>query len=179
MTNKKELDNLKKELVEKEKLIEEKNREIEEITDKIREKDQKIEDYFSQLQRMQADFENYKKRSEKEITEFIRRANEELILKIIEVYEDFQRALKAGKSSEDLLNGIEIIHNKLKDLLEKEGLIEIPAKGEKFDAFKHEALMTENHKDYDDGEIIEELAKGYTLNSKVIKYSKVKVCKKE
>ena len=67
----------------------------------------------------------------------------------------------------------------MKDILEGEGLKEIPCEGEKFDPFKHEALMIENNENYDNGVIIEELGKGYTLDSKVIKYSKVKVCKKK
>ena len=66
----------------------------------------------------------------------------------------------------------------MKDILEGEGLKEIICAGEKFNPFKHEALI-ENNEDYDNGVIIEELGKGYTLDSKVIKYSKVKVCKKK
>lgn len=73
---------------------------------------------------------------------------------------------------------MEIIYQNLKKILEKEGLEEIPTKGEKFDPFKHEALLTEDHEDFKNGEIIKELCKGYKLNSKVIKYSKVQVCKK-
>lgn len=182
MINKEELDKLKEDLKEKEALLEKKDKEIKEkereIKEIIKEKDQKIEDYLAQLQRLQADFENYKKRSEKEMREYVRYANEGLILKIIEVKEDLERAIEAGKSNEDLKKGVKMIYEKLKDILEKEGLAEIPAEGEKFDPFCHEALMIENHEDYEDGTIIEELAKGYTLNSKVIKYSKVKVCKK-
>ena len=60
----------------------------------------------------------------------------------------------------------------------KEGLEEIPAKGEKFDPFKHEALMVANDENVENGYIIDELMKGYTLKGKVIKYSKVRVCKK-
>ena len=73
---------------------------------------------------------------------------------------------------------MELIYQKLKNILEGEGLEQIPAEGEKFDPFQHEALMAEAHDDFENGEVIEELCKGYKLNSKVIKYSKVKVCKK-
>jgi molecular chaperone GrpE len=170
MTDDKELKKLKKDLDDLQSQIKEKDNEI-------KEKDQKIEDYYAQLQRLQADFENYKKRSEKDIKEYIKFANEGLILKIIEAYEDLERALKAEKSA-DLKEGVQMIHKKLKDILEGEGLQKIETEGEKFDPFKHEALMVENHEDYDEGIILEELGKGYTLDSKVIKYSKVKVCKK-
>ena len=161
----------------KDQIIEEKDLKIKQKEQIIEEKEQKIEDYYSQLQRLQADFDNYKKRSEKDQKEFIRYANENLILKIIETYEDLGRALQSGKS-QDLQEGVEMIYKKLKTTLEGEGLHEICAEGEKFDPFKHEALMVEDHDDYENGTIIEELGKGYTLDSKVIKYSKVKVCKK-
>ncbi len=88
-----------------------------------------------------------------------------------------ERALKSGKSN-DLHEGVQMIHQNLKKILEGEGLEEIPAQGEKFDPYQHEALMAEAHDDFENGEVIEELCKGYKLNSKVIKYSKVKVCKK-
>ncbi|MGZ7067749.1 MAG: nucleotide exchange factor GrpE, partial [Methanobacterium sp.] len=140
--------------------------------------DQKIDDYYSNMQRLQADFENYKKRTEKNMNEYIKFANEDLILKIIDIYEDLERALQAGDEGENLKEGLELIYKNLKETLEKQGLSEIPAEGEKFDPFKHEALMTEKHEDYENGMVSEELAKGYTLNDKVIKCAMVKVCKK-
>lgn len=171
MTDKDELKTLKNDLKEKEESIEDLKKQIEE-------KDQKIDDYYSQIQRLQADFENYKKRTEKNMSEHIKYANEGLILKIIDIYEDLERALKSDEKGENVREGVELIYKNLKDLLKKQGLSEIPAEGEKFDPFKHEALMTENHEDYENGVVTEELAKGYTLNDKVIKYSMVKVCKK-
>ena len=97
---------------------------------------------------------------------------------ILDSYEDIGRALDKSNNDEELREGLELIYKKLTDTLKKEGLEEIPAKGEKFDPFKHEALMVENNPDYENGEIIEVLMKGYTLKDKVIRYSKVKVCKK-
>ncbi len=135
-------------------------KEIEDLKSQIEEKDEKIDEMNQQLEK------NY-----------IRYANENLILKILDTYEDLGRALKS-KNPETLEEGVELIYKKLKDTLEGEGLQEICVEGEKFDPFKHEALMVEDHQDYDDGTVIEELGKGYTLDSKVIKYSKVKVCKK-
>ncbi len=178
MNDKQELKKLKKDLARLESDIQKKNEDIPEKDEEIRNLEDKIEDYHSQLLRLQADFDNYKKRSEKQIKEYIKYANEGLILKIIDAYEDLERALKADKSH-DLKEGVEMIHKKLKDILEGEGLCEIEASGENFDPYKHEALMVEDHDDYDEGTVIEELGKGYTLDSKVIKYSKVKVCKKK
>jgi molecular chaperone GrpE len=178
MNNKQELEKLKKDLTRLESEIEEKNEEIQKKDEKIQNMEDKVNDYHSQVLRLQADFDNYKKRSEKEFKEYVKYANEGLILKVIDAYEDLERALKADQSH-DLKEGVKMIHKKLKDILEGEGLCEIEARGEKFDPYKHEALMVEDHKDYDEGSVIEELGKGYTLDSKVIKYSKVKVCKKK
>ena len=171
MTDEDKLKRLKKDLKEKEKSIEDLEKEIDE-------KNQKIDDYHSSIQRLQADFENYKKRTEKNMNEYMKYANEGLILQIIDIYEDLERALKSDEKGENLKEGVEIIYKNLKEVLKKHGLTKIPAKGEKFDPFKHEALMTENHEDYENGMITEELAKGYLLNDKVIKYAMVKVCKK-
>ena len=178
MNDKQKLEKLKKDLTRLESDIQEKNENIQEKDEEIHNLEDKVKDYHSQLLRLQADFDNYKKRSEKQIKEYIKYANEGLILKIIDAYEDLERALKADKSH-DLKGGVEMIHKKLKDILEGEGLCEIESSGKKFDPYKHEALMVEDHDDYDDGTVIEELGKGYTLDSKVIKYSKVKVCKKK
>lgn len=171
MTDKDELKTLKNDLKEKEESIEDLNKQIEE-------KDQKIDDYYSQMQRLRADFENYKRRSDKEIEEYRKYANEGLIIKLIDTYEDLERALKSSEKGENLKEGVELIYKNLKNVLEKEGLSEIPTTGEKFDPFKHEALMTEKHDEYESGVVTDELAKGYTLKSKVIKCSMVKVCKK-
>ena len=178
MNDKQKLEKLKKDQTHLESDIQKKNEDIQKKDEEIHNLEDKVEDYHSQLLRLQADFDNYKKRSEKQIKEYIKYANEGLILKIIDAYEDLERALKSDKSH-DLKEGVEMIHKKLKDILEGEGLCEIESSGKKFDPYKHEALMVEDHDDYDDGTVIEELGKGYTLDSKVIKYSKVKVCKKK
>jgi molecular chaperone GrpE len=178
MSDKKEIKKLKDDLKKLESEIQEKNDEIQEKEEEIINKDQEIENKKEQFLRLQADFDNFKKRTEKELTDHIRYANEKLIIKVIDTYEDLERALKSGKSDE-LQEGVEMIYQNLKKILENEGLEELPTQGEKFDPFKHEALMTEDHDDFENGEIIKELCKGYKLNSKVIKYSKVQVCKKK
>lgn len=165
-------------LSQMETTLEEKEKELAEKEEIIQENEEKLAEYIAQLQRMQADFENYKKHIAQQQTKTIEYANEGLILKILDVYQDFERALESCKSEKDLREGLELIYNKLKTTLEKEGLSEIPAEGEKFDPFKHDALMAENHEDFENGMVIDELAKGYTLKDKVIKYSMVKVCKK-
>lgn len=160
---KKELEDLNTQLKEYEKRLEKKNIELDENK--------------AQMLRLQADFENYKKQSARQMQDQILYANEKLILKVLDAYEDLQRALNA-KKAEDIKEGVELIYKKLTKILEEEGLEVIPTENEKFDPFKHEALMAEDNEEFEDGYIIQELGKGYTLNSKVIKYSKVKVCKK-
>lgn len=145
--------------------------------DKIEQLEETLTQYKDKMQRMQADFENYKKRSEKEKVEFVKYANEGLILKVLEAYEDLERALEV-KEDKNLREGVELIYKKMTKILEDEGVEEIETEHQKFDPYKHEALMTENNEDYENNEIIQDLQKGYTLNSKVIRYSKVKVCKK-
>jgi molecular chaperone GrpE len=168
---------------EKEEVQEETTEEItEEVAgdtteDLIKEQEEKISQYKDKMQRMQADFENYKKRSEKEKSEFVKYANEGLILKVLEAYEDLERALEV-KEDKNLREGVELIYKKMTKILEDEGVEAIETEHQKFDPYKHEALMTENNEDYENNEIIQDLQKGYTLNSKVIRYSKVKVCKK-
>lgn len=151
---------------------------ISNLEEDLQKQEEKTNEYLSYSQRLQADFENFKKINEKQTAEIIKFANENLIKNILDSYEDLGRALENASNYDELKEGIELINNKLKDTLKKEGLEEIPTKGEKFDPFKHEALMAEAAEDIENGYIIEELMKGYTLKDKVIKYSKVKVCKK-
>lgn len=157
----------------------EEQEEVTEPTDeeKIEELEQQITEYKDKLQRSQADFENFKKRSIKEKQEFVKYANEGLILNVLEAYEDLGRALEVEKD-EDLREGVELIYKKMDKILKDEGVEEIETEHQKFDPYKHEALLTENNDDYENNEIIQDLQKGYTLNNKVIRYSKVIVCKK-
>jgi len=178
MSNEQDTNKFKDDIKELKEDIENLNSQILEKDTEIQEKEDNLEECQERMLRMQADFDNYKKRNEKELQEYVNYANEGLIIKIIEAYEDLQRALKSKKSN-DLREGVDLIYQKLSKILEEEGLEEIPCEGKTFDPYKHEALMAEDHDEYENGKVIEELGKGYTLNSKVIKYSKVKVCKKK
>ena len=144
----------------------------------LEEKDEEIAELKSHIQRLQADFDNFRKQNDKQKQDLIRFANEGLIVKFLDVYEDMERALENSTNEEELREGLELIYSKMKNTLEKEGVEEIPAVGEKFDPFKHEALLTVDSPDHENNEIVDELMKGYTLKDKVIKYSKVRVCKK-
>ena len=158
--------------------VEESEDEITKLNKTLEEKDEEIIELKSHIQRLQADFDNFRKQNDKQNQDLIRYANEGLIVKFIDVYEDMERALENSTNEEEIREGLELIYSKMKNTLEKEGVEEIPAVGEKFDPFKHEALLTVDSPDHENNEIVDELMKGYTLKDKVIKYSKVRVCKK-
>ena len=154
-----------------------KNEEIEKLQKDLEKSEGETQEYISLSQRLQADFENFKKITDKRNKDLLKFANENVIKEFLDCYEDFGRALET-ENDEDLRKGIELIYNKFTDVLTKEGVSEIPAKGEKFDLNKHEALMVQESDEVENGYIIEELMKGYMYKDKVLKYSKVIVCKK-
>ncbi len=163
---------------EEESEVEESEDELAKLNKTLEEKDEEIIELKSHIQRLQADFDNFRKQNDKQKQDLIRYANEGLIVKFLDVYEDMERALENSTNEEEIREGLELIYSKMKNTLDKEGVEEIPAVGEKFDPFKHEALLTVDSPDHENNEIVDELMKGYTLKDKVIKYSKVRVCKK-
>ena len=166
--------------------LDSKNKELAKINEDLEKQKEETQEYISLSQRLQADFENFKKINEKKSKDIIKFANEPLIKNILDSYDiGFLKGYKGLEYIATQLSLypirniiVELIYSKIKDVLTKEGLEEIPAKGEKFDPFKHEALMVANDENVENGYIIDELMKGYTLKGKVIKYSKVRVCKK-
>jgi molecular chaperone GrpE len=129
------------------------------------------------LQRTQAEFENYKKRVDKEKDEFVKYAKAELIQKLLPTIDTYEIALKSTKDNEKFVKGIEMVYAQLVSLLHSEGLKPIESLGKKFDPYLHEVMLKEKS-DKDDEIILEELQKGYTLNGKVLRHSKVKVSEK-
>ncbi|MFH1521722.1 MAG: nucleotide exchange factor GrpE [archaeon] len=138
------------------------------MTEKKKEK-VKNDECFEQMQRLQAEFENFRKRTEKERQAIFLNANEDLIVKLLGILDNFELALKHIDDK-----GINMIYSELYTILENEGLKPIKAEG-KFDPRIHEALIQEEGEE--DEKIIEEFQKGYMLNDKVIRHSKVKITK--
>ena len=172
-----ETQDFEEKIEELEKELAQKNEEIEKLQNDLEKSEAETQEYISLSQRLQADFENFNKIQEKRNKDLIKFANENVIKSFLDCYEDFGRALET-ENDEDLRKGVELIYNKFSDVLEKEGVSEIPAKGEKFDLNKHEALMVQESDDVENGYVIDELMKGYMYKDKVLKYSKVIVCKK-
>ena len=133
------------------------------------------EDSDTRYLRLMADFQNYKKRVEKEKTDLYSYANEKLITEMLDVMDNFERALQQDEVGEGFKDGMEMIFRQLSGVLEKSGLAEIAALGEDFDPNVHNAVMTEETEEYESGKVSGVMQKGYKLNGKVIRPSMVKV----
>ena len=136
---------------------------------------QQEEDPDTRYVRLMADFQNYKKRVEKEKKDLYSYANEKLLSEMLAVVDNFERALEQEDGGEGFKEGMEMIFKQLDDVLKKSGLSEIPAIGEDFDPNFHNAVMTEETEEYESGKVSGVMQKGYTLNGKVIRPSMVKV----
>ena len=148
-------------------LLAAKNKEIAELTDT--------------LKRLQAEFENFKKRNEKDWTERVRVANQQLMADLLPVLDSFDKAIADAKNNGDaasIRKGLEGLHKQFLKTLQRDGLKEISTEG-KFDPFMHEALMREEREDLEDGDILEVFQKGYMLNSRPVRPARVKVAKKK
>ena len=136
---------------------------------------EKAERSLAKWQRSQADLQNYAKRAEQEKSETVEFANRILILDLLPILDDFERALASLPVELDEQNwtqGIKLIYNKLKTVLETQGLAEIKAKGEYFDPYLHEAA---SQLEGEEGIIIEEIRKGYKFRDKLLRPSMVMV----
>ncbi len=157
--------------------VEGEEEDVESLKKALAEEQARAEGYLASWQRAQADFVNFKRRTEQERNETVMLANAALMLNLLPVLDDLERAL--DNVSEKLrkltwVDGIVLIYRKLKATLEANGLSEIKALGETFDPNFHEAAL------YDDGEegkVIEELQKGYMLHDRVLRPAMVKVGK--
>ncbi|MDO5414260.1 MAG: nucleotide exchange factor GrpE [Bacillota bacterium] len=157
-----------------EEAAEEKTENTEEKTEEKKEEAPE-EDGDAKYLRLMADFQNYKKRVEKEKTDLYSYANEKLVTELLAVLDNFERALAHEDPGDGFKEGMEMIFKQLVDVLEKSGLAEIAALGEDFDPNFHNAVMTEETEEYESGKVSGVLQKGYTLNGKVIRPSMVKV----
>lgn len=136
----------------------------------------RAEENYNRMVRIQADFDNYRKRVAREREELLKYASEHLITGLLPVLDNFDRALAVKyDDAEKLLAGVEMIKRQLDEVLSGEGLETIPTVGREFDPELHEAVMKENSGEHPDNTIIEELRPGYTLKGKLIRAAMVKV----
>ena len=167
---------------EREEILEEETVETEETEETEQEaeaqeekKEDPQEDESARYMRLMADFQNYKRRVEKEKSDIYAYANEKVVTDLLTVLDNFERALDHECSDEGFKEGMDMIFKQLFDALGKAGLAEIPALGEEFDPNFHNAVMTEDTDEYESGKVSGVLQKGYTLNGKVIRPTMVKV----
>lgn len=157
---------------EKEQLVESLKNELE----LLKSENSDLKDKFL---RKQADFENYRKRMVREKQDAIRFSNTNLLGDLIEIIDDFERAIQSSEGSNDFQSfhdGIVMIEKQFTSMLEKKyGLKKIEAEGEEFDPSKHEALMMENSDEHEEPVVLQVLQTGYQLHERVVRPSKVKV----
>ena len=150
------------------------NTELESQKKELEQKNKTIEELTDTLKRLQAEFENYRKRNEKDRIEFTKFAGARSVEKLLPVLDSFEMALKHTNEPQKFINGMKLIYAQLHSALEAEGLRAIKTDGEKFDPYKHEVLMKEES-EKPEGTILEEFQKGYMLNDKILRFSKVKI----
>ena len=145
--------------------------EVDELAELTRERDE----YLDALQRVKAEFDNYRKRAARDQESLVARAHEGLVKELLPILDDLERALEAATQHEEakLEEGVRLVHRSLRDLLAKEGLTEVETNG-KFDPHVHEALLAQPS-DEEEGTVIEVVQKGYTLGDRVVRPARVVV----
>jgi len=149
---------------------------------KLKEEAVKAQEYWDRLLRLQADFENTRKRMDRDKQDFMRFANEGIVLELLNILDDLERTVELAQSKhEDLptfLKGVEMVLAHLYEMLKEQGIKPIEAVGKIFDPNYHEALMQVENNELPEHTVVEELQRGYLLNGKVVRTTKAKVTKK-
>lgn len=192
--NKSKEEEMEKEDIHQENAVEEDNienySEIEEtliseenLNQRITMLEQEKQELKETILRKQADFDNYRKRMQKEKEEAIRYSNQSIITDLLETIDNFERAIKTSEESQNfqsLFDGIKMVEQQLlSNLKNKWGLDKIDSVGEIFDPNIHEALMEEDSEEHSDPVVLENFQTGYTLHGRVIRPSRVKIAKKK
>ncbi|MEM2916502.1 MAG: nucleotide exchange factor GrpE [Candidatus Woesearchaeota archaeon] len=153
---------------------------LKKVTRELENKKKEAEDYLNTLKRLQAEFENFVKRAEKERSEIANHASERLVVKLLPVIDEFENSLKEIRKTvnNDIAKGIEMIYKNFQKVLQDEGVQPIESIGKKPDPFLHEVVLTEQNNSVEDGTIIAELQKGYKMRDKVVRYAKVKIARR-
>ena len=154
--------------------------EAEKTEEKSEEKtEEKADDGNEKYVRLMAEFQNYKKRVAKEKNDIREYATEKLVMELLPVLDNFERALAASAEDDPAgyAKGMELIFTQMVTELQKSGLAEVEAEGQDFDPTKHNAVMTEENEELESGKVSKVLQKGYALNDKVIRPSMVAVTK--
>jgi molecular chaperone GrpE len=138
------------------------------------------ESYLDDLRRLQADFDNYRKRTLREQTARAASASQALVTRLLPVLDNFELAVSAAEQSRDfdrMLKGVEMVFGELREVLEGEGLVKIEAEGKPFDPERHEAVIAVEQEDAEPGMVVDIVRTGYELRGKVVRPAMVKVAK--
>jgi molecular chaperone GrpE len=153
--------------------------EIDQMLDDYRKLEEEKAELNDRYMRLYSEFENYKKRTQKERLELFETASERVILELLPIVDDFERAVQANAEMKDvsvLKDGFELIYNKLQGFLKKNQVEVIPALGEEFNTDLHEAITHfPAQKEEDKNKVVEVVQNGYKLKGKVIRFAKVVV----
>ena len=153
--------------------------EVAQLRARVKELEEENSSLKDQYLRKQADFENFRKRMTKEKADAISYANQQLLQDIIQIVDDFERAIKSSEESRDFdafHDGVSLIEKQFTSMLERKwGLQRFDSEGEEFDPQKHEAVTTEEVEGEDRSVVLEEYQKGYFLHDRVLRSAKVKV----
>lgn len=139
------------------------------------------DEHYDRLLRKQADFENYRKRAEKDKRDFQQYALTDFMLELVAILDNFDRAVSHGddQAGAEYRKGIDLIHRQLRDLMEKKGLRAMETEGKPFDPMVHEAILREHHDELPENTILQELQKGYYFREKLLRPAMVKVSFRE
>jgi molecular chaperone GrpE len=138
------------------------------------------ESYLDDLRRLQADFDNYRKRTLREQTARAASASQALVARLLPVLDNFELAVSSAEQSRDfdrMLKGVEMVFGELREVLESEGLVRIEAEGKPFDPERHEAVIAVEEEDTEPGMVVDIVRAGYELRGKVLRPAMVKVAK--
>jgi molecular chaperone GrpE len=138
------------------------------------------ESYLDDLRRLQADFDNYRKRTLREQTARAASASQALVTRLLPVLDNFELAVSAAEQSRDfdrMLKGVEMVFGELREVLQSEGLVTIEAEGKPFDPERHEAVVAVEQEDSEPGTVVDIVRTGYELRGKVLRPAMVKVAK--
>jgi molecular chaperone GrpE len=147
---------------------------ISELERRVGEAEAKRDEYLELAQRVQADFENFRKRAAREQERLVAHAHERLVKELLPVLDDLERALEAAERHEEaqLVDGVRLVERALRTALEKEGLREIETDGP-FDPHVHEALLSQAREGAEPGSVVEVVQRGYRLGDKVVRPARV------
>ncbi len=155
-------------------------RPLKDLSLELENEQRRAREFEDRFMRTAAEFENYKKRMSRQYEEVVRTANDKLLLELLEVVDNFERALQhdnGDESESPLRKGTELIYNQLQAMLQRHGVMPIEALGKPFDANLHEAMMEVASDEYDIGIVAMEITRGYMHNDRVLRHSKVGVSK--